>query len=323
MVRFYVTLCAVFYMVMGGYGFASGGQDFQTYLQSVRVTALSKGVSPNAIDNTIRSIRYVPKAVALDRKQSEFTVTFEQYQKNQITAGRIKQAVSFLREFKSTFDMIESRYQVPREMIVTLWAIETNFGKNTGGFHVPSVLATLGHDGRRSDFFTQQLINAMQIIDAGHISAQNMQGSWAGAMGQCQFMPSSFLNYAVDYTGDGTKDIWNARGDVWASIANYLKTEGWQFGKPKYIQVQLPASFIYDENIEKNYRPLSEFVKMGVNIPYNTDMNMQAKLIKPDRSTTNAAFIVFKNFDTILHWNKSYFFALTGLKLSEDIKNAL
>ena len=208
-------------------------------------------------------------------------------------------------------------------MIVALWAIESNFGKNMGRYHVPSSLATLAYDGRRREMFESQLIKALRIIDEGHINASNMRGSWAGAMGQSQFMPSSFLNYAVDHTKDGTKDIWRAKADVWASIANYLQTEGWQTGRPKAVKVILPQGFAYNEDIEKTYRPLNDFRAMGVKLQENISGNPNVKLIMPDRSTEKQAFVVFENFYVILHWNRSYFFALSAAKLADKIKAAL
>lgn len=297
-------------------------EGFDKFLTQMRLAALGQNISTQTIDKVFSGIHFLPKVIALDRKQSEFTITFEQYQKNQIVQYRINKARSILAQNKSIFDDIEKKYQVPREMIMALWAIETNFGQNTGGFHIASALATLAYEGRRADFFKDEFVKALKIIDEGHITAEQMKGSWAGAMGQCQFMPSSFLKYAVDYTGDGTKDIWKSQKDTWASIANYLHTEGWTMGASKYIKViSTPKNFIYNEDIEKNYRPISEFLKMGVVLNEPIDPNTQAKFIKPDRSTTNAAFVILKNFDVILHWNRSYFFALTAGRLSNAIKS--
>ncbi len=298
--------------------------SFDAFLNEVKIQALAKGISENTLNATLPTIKFVQKSIDLDRKQSEFTVTFEQYQQNQLPLSRIQKAVYFLKNNKETFDIIEQKYQVPRERIVALWAIESNFGQNTGNFHVPSVLATLGYDGRRSALFTEQLLNALEIIDKKQIESKNMIGSWAGAMGQSQFMPSSFLRYAVDYTGDGTADIWRAKADVWASIANYLATEGWALNKPTTLPVTLPNGFEITEKLEKEYRPLSELKAMGVTIHYgqnnSSNDNSMVKLIAPDRSVNKQAFVVFKNFDVLLHWNRSYFFALTAAKLGDKIR---
>jgi membrane-bound lytic murein transglycosylase B len=268
------------------------------------------------------TIKYVAKSVELDRKQNEFTISFEKYQQNQLPLSRINKAIQFLQQNKTTFDQIEHQYKVPRERIVALWAIESNFGGYTGNFHVPSVLATLAYDGRRAELFTNQLLDALKIIDKGHIESRAMTGSWAGAMGQSQFMPSSFLRYAVDFTKDGTADIWRAKPDVWASIANYLSTEGWDFDKPVTLPVTLPQGFVITENLEKEYHALSEIRAMGIQVAYAGNDNPLVKVIAPDRSLNKQSFIVFKNFSVLMHWNKSYFFGLTAAKLGDMIRNS-
>jgi membrane-bound lytic murein transglycosylase B len=297
-------------------------RSFYDFLNEIKVQALAKGISENTVNKTLPTIKFVQKSIDLDHQQSEFTVTFEKYQQNQLPISRIQKAVAFLKDNKEIFDAIEQKYHVPRERIVALWAIESNFGQNTGNFHVPSVLATLAYDGRRSELFTEQLLNALEIIDKGHIESAAMIGSWAGAMGQSQFMPSSFLKYAVDYTGDGTADIWRAKADVWASIANYLATEGWDFSKPTIMPVTLPHNFIITDALEKEYRPLSELRAMGIHVDYQRHDNPLVKLIAPDRSVNKQSFIVYKNFDVLLHWNRSYFFALTAAKLGDMIREA-
>ncbi|MFT6072140.1 MAG: membrane-bound lytic murein transglycosylase B [Alphaproteobacteria bacterium] len=295
-------------------------RSFDHFLNEIKIQALAKGISEKTLNDTFPTIKYVKKSVQLDRKQSEFTVTFEKYQQNQLPNSRVKKAVSFLRKHKKTFDIIERTYQVPREQIVALWAIESNFGAHTGKFHIPSVLATLAYDGRRAEMFTDQLLKALQIIDQGHITSRAMIGSWAGAMGQSQFMPSSFLNYAVDFTQDGTADIWRAKADVWASIANYLQTEGWQYGKPTKIPAILPQNFKITENMEKNDRPLRSYYQMGVKAFYRGRDNPMVRVIAPDRSAKKQAFVTFNNFYVLLHWNRSYFFALTAADLAEKIR---
>lgn len=300
----------------------ASARSFGAFLTDIKVQALASGISERTLQKTMPTVRYVAKAVALDRKQNEFTITFEKYQQNQLPQSRVKKAVQFLKSNKATFDVIEQKYQVPRERIVALWAIESNFGQHTGNFHIPSVLATLAYDGRRAELFTNQFLDALKIIDAGHIEPKAMIGSWAGAMGQSQFMPSSFLKYAVDFTGDGTADIWRAKADVWASIANYLSTEGWDFKTPVSLPVRLPQGFIITEKLEKEYHSLSELRALGVNITYAGTDNPMVKLIAPDRSVSKQAFIVFKNFDVLMHWNRSYFFGLTAAKLGDMIRNA-
>ncbi len=320
MVRF-LHFCLTIFFLISKVNYTNA-RSFGDFLNEIKLQALTKGISENTLNKTLPTIKYVQQAVTLDRKQSEFTITFEKYQQNQLPMSRINKAVRFLTDNKAIFDKIEQQYQVPRERIVALWAIESNFGASMGNFHVPSVLATLAYDGRRHELFTSQLLDALTIIDQGHIQSASMRGSWAGAMGQSQFMPSSFLKYAVDYTGDGTSDIWRAKPDVWASIARYLSTEGWDFNKPTTLSVMLPVGFKVTEALEKEYRPLSELKAMGIQIPYNGNDNPLVKLIVPDRSVQKQSFVVFKNFDVLLHWNRSYFFALTAAKLGDMIRTA-
>jgi membrane-bound lytic murein transglycosylase B len=171
--------------------------------------------------------------IKLDRKQPETTMTQDEYVAKIVNDARIAEGKEQLEANREVLTAISQQYGVQPSYIVALWGIESNFGRNTGNFMVVHSLATLAFDGRRSDFFRGELINALKILDQDHIEPVDMQGSWAGAMGQCQFMPSSFLRYAVDYDHDGKRDIWNNNSDIFASIANYLKSEGWK-GEPEH-----------------------------------------------------------------------------------------
>ena len=300
---------------------------FSAFLQLIKERAVAEGVRPEVASEVIRATRFQPKAIKLDRKQSEFTITFDKYLQNQAPASRVKKAAAHYRQNKAKFDAIERRFGVEPQFILALWGIETNFGRNTGGFHVPSVLATLAYEGRRGEFFTKEYINAMKIIQEGNISARSMSGSWAGAMGQSQFMPSSFLKYAVDITGDGTRDIWRAKSDVWGSIANYLRTEGWQKG----ARWSVPARFPSDMNAlnlsetETDAKPLSYWASKGISpkLPVSGSPDtVKARFVVPKRST-GVAYLTFENFDTIMHWNKSHFFAVSVGTLADKIARAI
>ncbi len=296
---------------------------FPAFLQILQERALREGVSAQTIDSVMRMVKFQPKVIMLDRKQSEFTVTFEKYLQNQAPQSRINQAVTHYRQNRKQFDEIERKFNIPPQIILALWGIETNFGKNTGGFHIPSVLATLAYEGRRGEFFTVEFINALKIIDGGHIKASEMTGSWAGAMGQSQFMPSSFLKYATDQTGDGTMDIWRAKSDVWASIANYLRTEGWRNGEIWGVPATAPGGLNALElsEAETAPSPLSYWANKGINplsaLPENVK-SQQARFVVPKRAV-GRAYLTFNNFDTIMHWNKSHFFALSAGILSDRI----
>jgi membrane-bound lytic murein transglycosylase B len=292
---------------------------FPAFLEILKERAMKEGVSENTANRVMRGIKFYPTVIKLDRKQSEFTITFDKYLQNQAPQSRVKQAAAHYRANKAQFNSIEKKFNI----ILALWGIETNFGKNTGGFHVPSALATLAYEGRRSEFFAVELINALKIIDGGHIGAAQMTGSWAGAMGQSQFMPSSFLKYATDQSGDGTKDIWRSRADVWASIANYLRTEGWRNGESWGAPVSFPSDMngLALSEAETEALPLSYWQAKGIQplsaLPANIDTS-KMRFVVPKRAGRQA-YITFNNFDTIMHWNKSHFFALSAGILSDKI----
>ena len=216
---------------------------------------------------------------------------------------------------------IGAQYGVQPRFIVALWGIETDFGRNTGGFGVITALATLAHDGRRSEYFRGELLNALKIIDAGHIAAGDMKGSWAGAMGQSQFMPSSFLSYAVDQNGDGRRDIWTTQEDVFASIANYLASVGWKDDQTWGRAVRLPQSFNQSLVGLETVKPIGAWQSIGVRRPNGTDLptrQLSASIIQPDGAGTRA-YMVYDNFRTTLKWNRSTYFALAVGRLSDSM----
>ena len=205
---------------------------------------------------------------------------------------------------------------------MALWGIETNFGQHTGGFSVIAALATLAYDGRRSAYFRGELLNALRIIQEGHISAENMKGSWAGAMGQSQFMPSSFLSYAFDYDKDGKRDIWGTRKDVFASIANYLSSVGWRdditWGREVVLPAGLDGKALSDK---KTVKLMAEWQALGVRLPGGGDLpkrNLKSRLVVPDRGD-GRAFFAYANYDNILKWNRSNFFAIAVGSLADQI----
>lgn len=203
-------------------------QEFKAWLVGFKQRAILSGISKQTLDVSFANVELNERVVTLDKKQPEKSkITKEEYIANVINNARIIKAQKLLDENRDVLNKISARTGVEPQFIIALWGLESGFGANTGKFSIINSLSTLAYEGRRREFFEKELIAALKIIDQGHITADAMIGSWAGAMGQCQFMPSSFLNYAVDYDGDGRKDIWGTKEDVFASIANYLKTEGW------------------------------------------------------------------------------------------------
>jgi len=289
---------------------ASGG-DFNAFLATVRRDAAAQGVRASTIDIALRNAQFLPHVIELDRKQPERTLTFSEYLDKVVTSQRMDNGRQQLAENRTLFDGIWRRFNVEPRFVVALWGIESDFGKIMGNYSVVSALATLAYDGRRSSYFRGELISALRIIDQGHIRADNMTGSWAGAMGQCQFMPSTFLGYAVDYDGDGRRDIWNDRADALASIANFIARLGWRGGEGWGREVMLPAGFDAHSTGLEVKRPTGEWSRLGVRSMDAGPLSgreSEASLVMPD-GTGGPAFLVYDNFRTIMKWNKSTYFA--------------
>jgi len=290
---------------------AAAAGDFDTFLAGIRREAAAQGIRASAIEAALRNIEFLPHVIELDRKQPERQLTFNEYLDKVVTEQRMESARRELAENRVLLDGIWRRFSVEPRFIVALWGIESDFGRVMGNYAVASALATLAYDGRRSSYFRGELISALRIIDQGHIRADNMMGSWAGAMGQCQFMPSTFLGYAVDYDGDGRRDIWNDRADVLASIANYVARLGWRGGEGWGRAVMLPAGFDVRYSGLEIKRPTGEWSRLGVR---GVDAGPllgregEASLVVPD-GAGGRAFLVYDNFRTIMRWNKSTYFA--------------
>ncbi|MBU0723492.1 MAG: lytic murein transglycosylase [Alphaproteobacteria bacterium] len=316
-----------------GLGFAIGSaaqandQPFDVWLQGVRAEAAQKGIRQATLDAALTGVQPIPRVIELDRKQPEFTLTFQQYIDRVVPQSRIDKGRAMLAEHGPVLERISQQYRVPPRIIVALWGIETDFGRVTGNFSVIASLATLAHDGRRSAFFRKELMDALTIIDEGHITAKAMIGSWAGAMGQNQFMPSSFRAYAVDYTGDGKRDIWSSQPDIFASIANYISKSGWKDDRTWGRQVQLPAGFDISQAEKKVTRSISEWQALGVRRVDGSDLparDLSAMIVLPAlvrEGTGGPAFMVYENFETILKWNRSTYFAVAVGKLSDALGN--
>lgn len=296
-------------------------ETFDSWLAQTKQQARAKGISQTTINAAFSGVSPIQRVVELDKKQPEWKKTFVQYREMIVNQNRIKKGRALMVQHAAALNEIEAKYGVPKQFIVALWGIETNFGSNTGGFKVIPALTTLAYDGRRRDFFTRELMNALQIIDEGHISAASMKGSWAGAMGQNQFMPSSFNAYAVDHDGDGKRDIWGTHIDIFASSANYLKKNGWKTGERWGRRVQLPADFSQNLVGPKIKKPLSYWASLGVKkldggaLPPE---NMMASIVAPD-GVGGEAYIVYNNYQTIMDWNRSTYFATSVGLLADQL----
>lgn len=303
------VVAALFLALVGG---ASANEvDFGTWLESLKQEARQAGIRPATLERAFAGVQPIPRVIELDRKQPEKTMTFQQYMERVVTQNRIAEARRRLEENRALLEPIGREFGVQPRFIVALWGIETNFGQNTGSYPVVASLATLAYDGRRSSFFRKELINALKIIDEGHVEPRAMLGSWAGAMGQNQFMPSSFLAYAIDWNGDGRRDIWGTREDVFASIANYLAKSGWKGDASWGSEVRLPSSFDTKLVGLEVKKPLDFWHGLGVRQPDGRGFagkSETASVILPG-GNDGPALLVTDNYRTILRWNNSVYFA--------------
>ena len=301
---------------------AKASQSFDRWLQDVRQEAANKGISQKTINAALTNVQPIPRVVELDRKQPEGRLTFEQYYNRVISKQRIDQGRYLYKKHRNELEKAAKKHGVPANYIVALWGIETSYGDNTGGFKVIPALATLAHDGRRAKFFRSELINALKIIDAGHISAASMKGSWAGAMGQNQFMPSSFHAFAIDGNNDGKRDIWSSLPDVFASTANYLSKSGWKEDERWGREVKIPQGLPKSLTGEKTKKTLSAWKGMGITLPGGgpipTSPNIKASLVAPD-GLAGRTFLVYDNFRVIKKWNNSTYFATSVGLLADQI----
>ncbi len=303
---------------------ASNEQSFDLWLKDVRAEALEKGISKHIVNQALNNdIKPIARIIELDRKQPENSISFQEYRHKIISKARVKKGRRMMHEHSDILNKISKSYGVPKAIIVALWGMETNYGGYTGGFSIVEALATLAYDGRRSEYFRKELFNALLVLEQGHITPKAMKGSWAGAMGQSQFMPSSFLNYAVDYNNDGKRDIWHTETDVFASAANYLIQHGWKTGELWGRQVQVPANMkdsLFDLKVKKQ---LSEWQKLGVRkidgsaLPVSS--KMQGSLVKFINGADTETYLVYDNYRVIMKWNKSTYFATAIGLLSNHI----
>lgn len=294
--------------------------NFTLWLQDLRAEARGKGIKESTLDAALRAVRPIPRVIELDRNQPEFKLTYRQYMERVVPMSRVLKGRRMLAENKALLDEVAGKYGVQPRFLVAFWGVETDFGRVTGGFPVIPALATLAHDGRRSSFFRKELLNALKIIDEGHVTPERMVGSWAGAMGQCQFMPSSFVRFAVDEDGDGRKDLWGSKADVFASAANYLKRSGWKGGQGWGQAVTLPKRF--DRKLAgQERRSYKTWAALGVRDGKGRPLpqsDATAALMLPE-ADGGPAFLVSDNFFTILKWNRSNFYALAVGQLADAL----
>jgi len=296
-------------------------KEFGPWLQDLKAEAIANGISKSIVDEAFANVKFKKKIVSLDRKQPEVTQTFQQYMANRLPQSLINDGKAQLRKYGPLLDEIGRKFGVQPRFIVALWGVETRFGKYTGGFNVVEALTTLAYDNRRADYFRGELMLALRILNEKHISVKNMKGSWAGAMGQAQFMPSSFINFSVDYNGDGRRDIWQTKADVFASAANYLSKSGWRYDQTWGREVRLPKDFDLSLVSLKIQKPMAEWQALGVRKISGADLpsrQLMGSLVQP-KGGNGQTYLVYNNYRTILKWNRSTYFAMSVGQLADKI----
>lgn len=289
---------------------------FQNWVRNFRSRALAAGISGPTYDSAMATARFNPEVIRLDRRQSEFTKPVWEYLDSAVSENRIATGRQMLSRHGGTLAAIESRYGVPREIVLAVWGMESNFGSNRGRTMIIPALATLAYDGRRASFFEEQLIAALRIIQSGDVDSRHMLGSWAGAMGHTQFMPTSFLTHAVDFNGDGRRDIWSDDPtDSLASTASYLARSGWVRGETWGREVVLPAGFNYGLAGKNRNRSGGEWSGMGVRAVDGGAV--PSGWVLAPAGARGPAFVVTRNFSAILRYNNSNSYGL-GVSILGD-----
>lgn len=294
-------------------------QPFAVWLEDVRKEAAGIGIGNRTLEAALTGIAPIDRVIELDRSQPEFTLSFKDYLARALK--RVEKGREKMHQYRGLLDDVARKHGVQPRFIVALWGVETDFGRVTGGYPVVPALATLAYDGRRSAYFRKELMDALRILDQGHIGVGEMKGSWAGAMGQCQFMPSSFINFAIDHNGDGRKDIWGSEGDVLASAANYLAKSGWHADQTWGRAVHLPKGFDASLIALDKPKTLQEWRDLGVRKVDGGELpvrDLKAALVRPDAKGDDV-FLVYENFRTILKWNRSNYFAAAVGILSDRL----
>lgn len=297
-------------------------KDFKTWVAELRTEALAKGISQATLDSTLSRVQFLPQVIDLEQSQPEFKLTLEEYLNRVVPDARVLKGREELQANRIVLTKVYCRYGVQPSILVALWGIETDFGRNIGEYPVIDAVATLAYQGRRTDFFRRELFNALRIVDRGDIAPDKMMGSWAGAMGQLQFMPSSFLSFAVDENGDGRIDIWNSMQDVFASAANYLSQGGWVKDETWGWEVELPKDFDSSSATLDVKKPLAEWKAMGVVYaekgPSRGEPSLLWSVVEPE-GRKGRSFLVNDNYRALLKWNRSYLFAIAAGTLSDRI----
>jgi len=300
---------------------AATEQPFAEWLEVFRAEALAKGIDNDLLAKALAGVSPITRVIELDRRQPEFTMTLWRYFEWTITEKRIARGRELLKTHASLLRKVERKYGVQPRFLVAFWGLETNFGANFGTFPLVGAVATLAHDARRASFFRAQLLAAMEIIQRGDV-AHDAKASWAGAMGNMQFIPTTYRDFAVDFDGDGKRDLWGSLPDVFGSAANYLKRSGWDGTLTWGREVKLPSGFEPDLSGLDRKKPLAEWKKLGLRKADGKPLpvvDIEASLVLP-AGMAGPAFLVYRNFHATMAWNRSILYALAIGHLADRLE---
>ena len=326
-------LLFIFLLISPQFLYSSENTDFNIWLENFKLRAQNEGISKKTINISLKNAKFLEKVIKYDRYQPEFFEDTNTYVTKRATKSRVVKATKLFKSNQKLFDKIEKEYNVEKELLLALWGIETNFGKHVGKMDIISSLATLSFDQRRSEFFSKELLVLLKLIDLNLIEVNTLFGSWAGAFGNFQFMPSAIQNYAIDYDNNEKIELKKSLHDAAASAANYLSKIGWDYKSACFYKVSLSNS-ISKKYINtsakkiKNYRTIKFWKKNGISGINELDDEIKAALIIPDlavleENKKSPTFLVFKNYEKILKWNRSLRFALAVCTLKDKFNDEL
>jgi membrane-bound lytic murein transglycosylase B len=297
-------------------------QSFASFLDDIRAKAMKQGVSKTTLDNAFTGLTPNPKVLQYDRNQAEFTLNFWRYLISRVSDKRLEKGKIKLQENQTLLQKTHKKYGVHPSILVAFWGLETNYGKNVGKMNLVRSLATLSFDLRRREFFTRELLALLKLIDSGKL-AVDAEGSWAGAMGNTQFMPSNVAAYAIDSNGDGKLGLWDSKADIFASSANFLQNIGWHKGEKWGREVKIGKNFDFSLSNLKTKKTVNAWQDLGVRRANGNDLpnsDMPASLVLP-MGFKGPAFLVYRNFHAILRWNRSILYAISVGHLADKLNN--
>lgn len=318
MIKFYITLVILVLCTQQAQGQEI---EFARCIASLQEKAKAESLPVWIVSDVMPALKYQPRVIELDRAQPEFTKTFADYLNRRLTLERVNRGRQLRDKYGPFLDKLTRQHGIPGHYLVAFWGLETNFGSYLGKMPTLDCLATLACDERRSDFFTEELFTALALLSRESLLPKDMQGSWAGAMGHTQFMPSAYIKHAIDGDGDGRINLWKSEFDALASGANFLDNLGWQKGERWGREVLLPRDFPYEQSGLSNRKPLQYWSELGVvmiNRGRLPDVDIEASILVP-AGHTGPAFLVYRNFDIIMRWNRSEFYALSVGLLADRI----